>query len=149
MSWSRGTAIVTSIAQVTQLTGAQGLANLEDDLTATDLLLTASKEIYDRLVRDGLDPTDFAAETIDAFERAVAYTFLHHLSKHGHLGGGDADPERFVTEAERQYLNVRPKSSTNAANMPRSAGESLPSVVNQDAPFFSGGYLEDDTRTIW
>lgn len=146
MSWTRTTAIVTSLAQVTQLTGAQGLANLEDDLTGTDLLLAASKEVYDRLVRDGLDPTKFESETVDAFERCVAYTFLHHLALQGHLGGEGEDQARFSTEADRQYRMVRPKSTANS--LPAGAGESLPGLTNQGCGYFGSDYHSDDLTSV-
>lgn len=143
MSWSRETSIVTTLAQVTQLTGAQGLANVQDSGTdLTDLLLAASKEIYDRLVRDGLDPTAFTSETVDAFERAVAFTFLHVLNLHGHLGGENAEPDRFMLEAERQYRNVRPKSTENS--QPSGPGVSLPGVTNLGPDYFGCDYFNDD-----
>ena len=94
MSWSRTTAIVTSLAQVTQLTGAQGLANIQDAGESTDfadLLLSASKSVYDHLVRDGLDPTKFESETVDAFERTVAYEFLHALALGNYLSEDEGE----------------------------------------------------------
>lgn len=146
MSWSRTTAIVTSLAEVTRLTGAQGLANLEDELDSEDLLLTSSKEVFDRLKRDGIDPTLLDSDTVDAFERCVAYTFLHHLQLQGHLGESD-NPERFQAEANRQYKNVRPTTTSGAH--PAGAGEPVPYVINQPGPRMTGrGYLDDDLRTI-
>lgn len=145
MSWSRSTSIVATLAEVTQLTMAQNLANLEDGSTdALDLLGTASSEVYDWLVVDGIDPTKLADETVNAFKRAVAFRFLHFLGLMGHMG--DYDDRRFETEAANQYKRVRPKSTTE--EQPARPGEVLPIVVNHSAPYFHSPSAVDNVRTI-
>lgn len=146
MSWSRSTSIVTTLAAVTQLTGQQNIANLQDGATDLEagLLLSASQEVYDRLVRDGHDPTEFVAETESAFQRTVAYTFLHKLGMLGHLG--DYDDRRFEAEANRQYMNVRPKSNDNS--IPAGAAEALPGITNQSCGFFTPDYFSDDLPSV-
>ena len=73
---TRGTALVLTVARVTQLTGVQKLANLEvgSGITLTDLLVTASDAIYDQLERDGESPDEITNQTV--FEKAVAWHFL-------------------------------------------------------------------------
>ena len=146
MSWSRSTSIVTTLEAVTQLTGQQNISSLQDGSTdlETGLLLSASQEIYDRLVRDGHDPTGFVAETESAFQRTVAYAFLHKLGMLGHLG--DYDDRRFEAEANKQYMNVRPKSNENS--IPAGAAEALPGITNQGCGFFTSDYFSDDMPSV-
>ena len=74
MAINRGTALVATVLEVAQLTGMAGLDNLSSsELVLTDVLVTASDTIHDRLKGDGVDP---ALLNADPFKRAVAYQFL-------------------------------------------------------------------------
>lgn len=137
MPMIRGTALVSTVAQVTQLTGMQRLATLEigGTITLSDLLVTASDTIYDRLVTDGIDPTALSNETI--FERAVAWHFLEALAATGYLNVGGQDSTQTIENmremAERSYERVRP--SLTSGDEPTRPGDSIPFVVNFETDF--------------
>ena len=126
---ARGTALVSTVARVVQLTGAQHLDNLETggDLTLTDLLVTASDTIYDRLDGDGIDPTLLTNQAV--YERAVAWEFLSSLFALGFATNNPSeDYERAHSQVERHYTMARPKSS--ADDIGRRANEAVPIVAN-------------------
>lgn len=135
---TRGTALVTTVARVVQLTGQQDLANLESSgqLTVTDLLVTASDTIYDRLEGDGVDPTLLTNET--AYERAVAWELLSSLFALGYIGEDpQSDFERAQASVERHYAMVKPK--TSAADAGRRANEAVPVLGNFEQGWAYGG----------
>lgn len=130
---TRGTALVSTVAQVVQLTGYQELANLEigAGITLTDVLITASDTVFDRLTQDGIDPTDLFNGEI--FERAVAWAFIEILTVGGYLTVGAESTsealERVTTMFENSYERVRP-SLTVDANEGRRPGEGPIHVSN-------------------
>lgn len=135
-SMTRGTALVSTVAQATQLTGYQELANLEigSGITLTDVLTTASDTVYDRLVSDGIDPTDLSNGEI--FERAVAWAFIEILTAGGYLAvGNESNSEaldRVTRMFEQSYQRVRP-SLTSDANEGRNPNEGPIHVANFEA----------------
>lgn len=130
MIFQRGVPLVPTVARLVQLTGAQDLKNLEatGELKLTDLLVTASDGIFDRLLSDGIDPG--ALTMPEAYERAVAFTFLGILAAQSYLDGkedaGTASQRHFAL-ADRFYEHVRPKTGRSG---PRAAGDGLPVVWN-------------------
>ena len=130
MAITRGTALVATVLEVAQLTGMAGLDNLSSsELVLTDVLVTASDTIHDRLKGDGVDP---ALLNADPFKRAVAYQFLAILSAVGHVRTPGEDPDitttRFVAMADRAYKDA--PVDTTSGDEPRSAGEALPAIGN-------------------
>lgn len=112
-SMTRGTALVPTVAGVVALTGQQGLANIPEatELTLTDLLITASDYMYDRLKSQGIDPT--ALTNAEIYERCVAWHFLSILAESG-LFFGDDDTEqgaRYLARAEAYCDAVTPETS--------------------------------------
>lgn len=132
---TRGTALVSTVARVVQLTGRQDLAELEADgeLTLTDLLVTASDAIYDQLEADGIDPTKLT--NAEVYERAVAWHFLAILVIGGYLDlqEGQDPPKNEQGQADAYawsdpyYLRVRPSLSEGDANV---GGGVVPRVGN-------------------
>ncbi len=130
MAISRGTALVSTVREVTQLTGMGGLDGLSSpELVLTDLLTTASDTIFDRLRGDGIDPTLLDS---DPFKRSIAYTFLALLAAVGHVRAPGEDPDlttnRFVQMADRAYKDA--PVDTSSGDEPRAAGEGLPAIGN-------------------
>lgn len=139
---TRGTALVASVARVVQLTGVQGLPNLETDgeLTVTDLLVTASDAIYDQLASEGVDPTDLANSEV--YERAVAWHFLAILVINGYLPlpagleapkneKGQADPYAW-SDPHRDRVGPILAST----NSPTRSGTLYPKVTNVNGQYF-------------
>ena len=135
MAFIRGTPLVGSLARVVQLTGAQDLRNLEvtGELALTDVLVTASDAIFDRLVADGLEPP--ALVNAQVYERAVAFQFLGLLAAQAYLDGEeDAQTvaDRHFALSDRYYDQVRPK----APGQPSTAKDGVPAVRNTQLPSF-------------
>ena len=110
---TRGTALVPTVAGVVKLTGQQGLANIPEasELTLTDLLITASDYMFDKLKSKGVDPT--ALTNAEIYERCVAWHFLSILAESG-LFFGDDDPDqgaRYLARAEAYCEAVTPETS--------------------------------------
>lgn len=130
MGMARNTALLTTAAEVVDLTGQQDLGNLETDgeFSVSDLLLSAHKWVFDRLDgRLGVDPTLLTNEV--RLERAVALKFLELLVANGYLAEGD--PERrdyFGAQAVDEVDNFRPALSSG--DEARVAGEAIPVVLN-------------------
>ena len=136
-SMTRGTALVATVARVTQLTGVQKLANLETggELTLTDLLESASDAIYDQLVREGESPDDMT--NAEVYESAVAWHFLARLVILGYIAlppgleqprnaEGQADPFAW---SDVYLKRVKPLYSGDE-DSPAAAGERFGSVGN-------------------
>lgn len=147
MAMIRGTPLVATIARVVQLTGQQNLTNLQtgsDPTVVTDLLVTASDTIFDRLEGDGIDPTQLTNET--AFERAVAWEMLSSLYANAYLVTENETAteafDRGQAQVDRHYGMVRPK--TTDANDPRRANESRPRLANFDRGWVFAG--DNDPR---
>lgn len=135
MTFRRGVPLVPTVARLVQLTGAQDLKNLEasGELKLPDVLVTASDGIFDRLASDGIDPG--ALVTPEAYERAVAFTFLGILAAQSYLDGKEdasAASSRYFALADRFYEQVRPRAGRSG---PRAAGDGLPIVRNLDSLF--------------
>lgn len=128
MLFRRGEALVPTLARVVQLTGAQNLKNLEatGELRLTDLLVTASDGVFDRLVTDGVDPPTLTNPEV--YERAVAYTFLGALAAQQYLNGREdaaTVSQRNFALADRFYDQVRPRP----AQTPAAGGDGTRPVV--------------------
>ena len=128
---TRGTALITSIADVVRLTQQTGLANIEADgeIDVPTALITASDTIYDKLEVDGIDPTDLSNSVV--FERAVAWRFLATLGALGFFSAGEGERsqefyDRFMTLSEKCYVEVLAKV-TDKAKRPT---EGIPVVRN-------------------
>lgn len=106
--WQRGIALVPDLARVAQLTGATGVSKFAGEPRLTDLLVSASDAIYERLLVEGVVP--HAADP-PRFERAVAFQFLGLLAARGHgFGEGEAGEVatlRFLGLSERYYDQAR------------------------------------------
>ncbi|HBP21955.1 MAG TPA: hypothetical protein DEA08_29740 [Planctomycetes bacterium] len=140
MAFQRGHALVPSVVRVVQLTGAQDLKNLEatGELNLTDLLVTASDAIFDRLVADGLTPGALANPEV--YERAVAFQFLGILAAQGYLDGQETAQsvaERQFELSDRYYEQVRPR--VRGGDAPRTATEAMPEVMNVTPTPLLGG----------
>ena len=134
MTFRRGVPLVPTVARLVQLTGAQDLKNLEasKELRLTDLLLTASDGVFDRLVADGIDPAELLAPEV--YERAVAFTFLGVLAAQSYLDGAEdaaTVSQRHFALADKFYEQVRPRTARTGP--PRAAGDGLPVVRNVGA----------------
>lgn len=135
MAMTRGASLVSSLREVSQLTGqvTKGLASA--DLSLGDILISASDAVYDRLEGDGIDPTTLES---DPFKRVVAWHFLGILAMSGALRTAAEDPEsvssRYFGLADKYYAEA--PTRTSSADDPRRAGEGIPSLAN-----FEGGWV--------
>ncbi len=136
---SRGTALVTDAGHVTRLTGQAGLPNLEigddegDRVSVSDLLISASDAIYDRLETDGIDPATLTNE--NRYQRAVAYQFLAMLAALGHFSAGEGErseefTDRFQAMVDRFYEQAKPRTTGDSA---AKATDGIPAVGGFDA----------------
>lgn len=128
----RGTALVATVARAVELTGRTTLPNLEagGELDLTDILLTASDAIYDRLTADGIDPTDLS--NAEVFERPVAWHFLALLAAQGFLseeGQAQETFERLMGLSDRYYEQFSKPLLANVNNRARPQ-EPIPYVKN-------------------
>ena len=135
MTMNRGVSLIASLREVSQLTGQVTRGLESPDLSLSDLLVSASDIVYDRLEGDGVDPT--ALESAP-FKKVVAYTFLAMLAASGLLRTAAEDPEsvsaRYLAMADRFYDQA--PTRTTGANDARRADEGLPALSN-----FEGGWV--------
>jgi hypothetical protein len=141
---TRGTPLVATTAEVTQLTGQSGIDNLDEDgeLEVDDILLTASDAIYDRLDADGIDPTTLTNPEV--YRRVVAWHFLALLAALGHFSAGEGERsaeffDRFMGLSDRYYEQfTRPRLSSG--DSPARSPEGIPRSRNMfRSPLFGGG----------
>lgn len=135
MAWTKGTPLVATVAELRQLTALTDLGNLESDgeLTLTNVLTSASDELYVYLEDQGVDP---AALTNSAdFKRAVAMHAVGMLTLAGQIPppeGREAPLDPFEW-SEPLLKRVRPKLAENA---PPQIGMSLPKAKNLGPGYF-------------
>ena len=139
MALARATPLLTTIAQVVDLTSVQDLANLETDaeFSAADTLLRAHEWVYDRLKRRF--PTGAMALISNQveLERAVAYRFLEILGAGGYIGSAGARAAEeggrsyFGDQAREEVDGFQPEYSTEA-DVARRSSEGLPAVGHID-----------------
>lgn len=155
---ARGTALVTTLAEVMDLTSVQDLGALvTSDFVAANQLVSASDTIYDRLVRDGIDPTTLT--NAEAYKRAVAWVLIGRLYLAGPYVALSQDalpPREWIglyrefAFAKADYDAVRPLTSVD--NTPRHAGEARPVAVNPESGFAYGDGTLHDVRpkpSLW
>ena len=120
-SMTRGTALVPTVAGVVALTAHQGLANIPEaaEVTLTDVLVSASDAVYDKIQGQGVDPTTLT--NAEVYERCVAWHFLSILAETGVFGDDENDGARYMARAEAYCESVVPltSESTVAANLPQ------------------------------
>ncbi len=145
MALSRESPLLSTIAQVVDITAVQDLANLETDaeFSAADTLAEAHRWVYDRL-KHRLGAAPLSALTNDTeLKRAVAYRFLEILGAAGYVGSAGA---RAAEEGGRSYYGdqareevdgFRPEFS-DSTDESRRSDEGIPSVGNFDDGFTFG-----------
>lgn len=145
---TRGTPLVATVARVVQLTGVQGIPNLETGaggaLTATDLLTSASDAIYDQLKMEGETPASMTNSEV--YERAVAWHFVATLVIGGYIpqpanvppptnDKGQSDPFAW-SDPHKDRVHAEYPVGTDE---PRRAGEAIPVLKNVSTrPLFGG-----------
>lgn len=145
MGLVRTTPLLTTIAEVVDLTAVQDLASLESDseFSVADTLLRAHEWVFDRL-KARLGRSALGALTNETeLERAVAWRFLEIVSAAGYLGdagarAAEAGGRGYYGEQAREELdNFAPEYSGNA-DAPRRSTEGIPAVGHLDggAVFF-------------
>lgn len=116
MSWSKGTPLVATVAELRQLTGVTDLANLEGDseLTLTNVLTTASDQLFVYLEDQGVNPT--LLQNSADFKHAVAAHAIAMLTKARHLlpPEGQLAPLDPFAWSEPLLKRVRPKLADNS-----------------------------------
>lgn len=148
MALSRATALLTTAAQVVDLTGVQDLANLESasEFSVEDSLLRAHEWVFDH-VEQSLGP-DAPAKLSNTtrLERAVACRFLEVLFATGQLdaGGIGLDPVTYWREEARDELARFRPVYTDDRDAPRRASEGVPSIGSLDRGLLSGSSLTRD-----
>ena len=135
MAMTRGASLLSSLREVSQLTGQVTTGLASPELVLGDVLISASDAVFDRLQGDGIDPTGLES---DPFKKVVAWTFLALLASSGALRTSSEDPEtvsaRYFGLADRFYAQA--PTRTTSADDPRRAGEGLPALGN-----FSRGWV--------
>jgi hypothetical protein len=138
---ARETPLLTTIAEVVDITSVQDLANLEADaeFSAADTLAEAHRWVYDRLKhRLGSDALSSLSNQTE-LKRAVAFRFLETLSAAGYLSGGSG-PEYWGTQAREEADGFRPEFS-DTTDEARSAAEDVPAVGNFESGWVFGPSL--------
>lgn len=137
MALARETPLLTTIAEVVDITAVQDLANLETDseFSTADTLAEAHRWVYDRLKhRLGSDPLTVLTNQTE-LERAVAYRFLEILGAAGYIGSAGARAAEeggrsyFGDQAREEVDGFRPEFS-DTTDESRRADEGLPAVGN-------------------
>lgn len=143
MALSRSSALLTTAAEVVDLTGVQDLANLEtaSEFSVEDHLLRAHEWVFDHVEQSlGVSaPALISNQT--RLERAVAARFLEVLYANGQIGGGDTEARDYWgAQALDEVRRFRPAYSSGA-DAPRSTGEGIPVVgrFEHGYRFSSGG----------
>lgn len=154
MALSRSSALLTTAAQVVDLTGVTDLANLESDseFSVEDTLLRAHEWVFDMVEqRLGADaPALITNQT--RLERAVAARFLTLLYANNHLGAGDVDQRDFWSNEARDEVN-RFRAELTSGDEPRGTAYGIPEVGNFEdgwvfGPLDTGSSNERYRRTL-
>lgn len=134
MSLTRATPLLTTRAQVVDLTAHPNLATLEDsgEFTVADTLAAAHQWVFDK-VKARLGATAVAALTNEtALERAVAYRFLELVAAAGLLSSEVEENTRardyYGGQAALEVKEFEPDYSDDADEPPNTQG--MPSVTN-------------------
>lgn len=119
-----GPALLTTAAQVANLTGRQGLDRLAGDLTVATFLLNAHRWVFRQLERRGITPGNLTNQT--RLEHAVALQAVAMLIGGNYLEQGDgADAAFYLAQAESEVEGYVPTYAETTAGG-RFAGEGLP-----------------------
>ena len=131
--------LLTTIAEVVDLTGVQGLANLEalTEFSAADTLLKAHQWAYDRLKRRYSTSVLATVTNTEELERAVAFRFMEAVAAAGYLGSGAG--ARAADEGARGYWGEQARDEVDGFQ-PELGGEA-------DAPRAEGVPVVKNTRT--
>lgn len=122
------TPLLTTAAQVSNLTGRQNIDALASgDLTVATLLLSASQWVYRRVQELGKDPT--LITNGDQLKAAVAYYVVAQLVAGRHLDAEGADAQFYMDQAVAEVNGFRPVYADTAAQG-RTLSEDLPMVGN-------------------
>lgn len=146
MALVRATPLLTTIAQVVDLTSVQDLANLEVDgeFSTADTLLKAHEWIYDRLKRRFPTAALAVVTNTTELERACAFRFLEVVLAGGYLGGSETSRDYWGAQARDEVDGFQPEYS-DGQDVPRASSEGIPVVRNLTSssrgPLF-GGQLE-------
>lgn len=130
MALSRSSALLSTAAEVVDLTGVQDLANLEtgSEFSVADSLLRAHEWVFD-MVEQALGPAAPARLSNQTrLERAVAARFLEVLYANGYLGddpGGSRD--YWAGEARDEVKRFRPVYS-DSGDAPAASSQGIPVV---------------------
>lgn len=143
MGLTRDTPLLTTVAQVVDLTAVTTLANVEasGEFSAADTLLEAHRWVYDRLKRRYPAGSLAGITNTVELQRAVAFRFLEALAAAGHVAGGeDGTTGYWGTQAREEVDSFQPEFSPEQ-DVPRVSGEGVPSVTNVSRRALFGGQL--------
>lgn len=133
MALSRSAPLLTTAAEVVDLTGIQGLAGLEaaSEFSVADSLLRAHEWVYDKTKkRLGLEGVQALTNQVE-LERAVAFRLLELVAPY--LRGDTVElREHYGALAQRELLDFMP-DYPDTKDEPPGAGDPLPYVVNSTA----------------
>ena len=132
MGITRDSPLLTTAAQVVDLTGVQDLLNLEADaeFSVADTLLSAHREVYDRMKRRFESTVLANLSNQVELHRAVAYVFLEMLAA-GRYVGDDSARDYWGAKASEEINGFRAEF-TDATDEPRRVDEGIPAVANFD-----------------
>lgn len=121
------TALVTTAAEVANLTGRQGASNLENaGFTLATFLLNAHRWVYRRLEERGIDPTALSNQA--RLGSAEAMYAISLLVAGGHLDAIEGADATFYMEAARREVDEFVPAYSETTARGRTAGEALPMV---------------------
>lgn len=132
MALARETPLLTTAAEVVDITSVQGLDALEADaeFSTADTLAEAHRWVYDRLKhRLGSTPLTVLSNQTE-LKRAVAFRLLEVISAAGYMTAGSG-AEYWGAQAREEVDGFRPEFS-DSTDEARRADEGLPVVGNFD-----------------
>ena len=145
MAMDRDTALVTTLAEVANLTSLQQLDNLESggDLTIVTLLLNAHRAIYDELVTSGIDPALISNQSY--LKGAIAWEAALVLASDPKI---ELDPLFCQARRDEALRRFRP-IYVDSTSVPRNSTEGVPEVANFDDGFVFGPGPRRSKTQLW
>lgn len=143
MALARETPLLSTVAEVVDITSVQDLANLEADseFSTADSLAEAHRWVYDRLKhRLGSDALAVLTNQTE-LKRAVAYRLLETVLAGGYIGGDQGQRDYWAAQAREEVDTFRPEFS-DSTDEGRNSTEDVPTVAN-----FDDGWVFGPTTT--
>lgn len=137
MALVRGTPLLSTAAEVVDITGVQDLANLEtgSEFSVADSLSRAHEWVFDMIEQRLGDSQPPLISNETRLERAVAARFLELLYANGYLGADQLEARDYWrAEARDEVARYRPQYSSGDEQ--RSTTGGIPEVGN-----FEGGWV--------